>query len=249
MIAFRWSPGSPEPLLLLGNRDEFHARPSAPLAWWEGGRILAGRDLQAGGTWLGVSRSGRVAAVTNVRQPGPVRTGAPSRGRLPVRFLAGDLPAEAFLDGLRVETAGDNPFNLLLFDGHTLLGYERRHDRILRFAPGVHAVSNGDFDEPWPKVETLKAALVEGASREEALLALLADARTFPDDKLPHTGVPLAVERALSPVFVDTPGYGTRAATVVRIGVDRIQVVEQGFTAGRPGLRSREGFVRDTETP
>ena len=245
LIAVRWRPGSPEPLLLLGNRDEFYDRPSAPLGWWEGERLLAGRDLRAGGTWLGVTRDGRCAALTNFRQPGPPRPEAPSRGQLPARFLEGGLSAAAFLAVLRGEAGRYNPFNLLLFDGGILLGYQSRNDRVVPLAPGLHILSNGDFDEPWPKAEALRERLAGADPGDEAaLLALLEDDHPFEEARLPRTGVPLVWERALSPIFVRTPAYGTRASTLVRIGRETVAVTERRFGAGGPEGALGFGFAR-----
>ena len=241
VVGFQWHPGSQEPLLVLGNRDEFYDRPTTPLAWWEGGRILAGRDLQAGGTWLGVTRTGRAAVLTNFRDPTLIRPNGPSRGQLPVRFLESDASAAGFLESLRPEAASYSPFNLLLYHGAELLGYESRHDRVVRFEPGLHAVSNGDFDEPWPKVEAVRAVLAAAAEDDEALLHALEDDRPCVEDQLPHTGVSLAWERALSPLFIRTPTYGTRASTALRVGRTQIAILERTFTAqGRQGERRFE---------
>jgi len=242
VIAFLWRPAGPVPLIVAANRDEFYGRPTAPLAWWEGKRILAGRDLQAGGTWLGVARDGRFAAITNHRNPGLTRPDRASRGQLPVRFLEGRRTAATFLEQLRPEAADHNPFNLLLFDGHELLGFESCQDRVVPLPPGIHAVSNGDFDEPWPKVEAMKAGLAAQVDDDEALLALLGDARPFVDDCLPRTGVPLELERALSPAFIRLPDYGTRASTIVRLGRDAMAVLEQRFTFDGPEARTEVRF-------
>ena len=235
LIGFRWAPGTAEPLLLLANRDERYDRPAAPLGWWPGGRILAGRDLRAGGTWLGVSPDGRCAVLTNFRRPGLPHPEAPSRGRLPVRFLEGDRPAGVFLEVLRGEAGRYNPFNLLVFDGQDLLGYQSRDGRMIAFDAGLHLLSNGDFDEPWPKAEALRERLAGADPGDEAaLLTLLEDDRPFEDARLPRTGVPLDWERALSPIFVRTPAYGTRASTLVRIGRETVSVTERRFGAGGP---------------
>jgi uncharacterized protein with NRDE domain len=234
VIAFHWRPDGPVPLLVAANRDEFYDRPTAPLAWWEGGRILAGRDLWSGGTWMGVSRDGRFAAVTNFRDPLQARKDAPSRGFIPLRFLEEGGSAAAFLGWLRKEAPRYAPFNVFVYDGVELLAYESRHDRNPPLAPGLHAVSNGDFDEPWPKVEALKAGLAGGDMDNGALLAMLGDARVYPDARLPSTGVPIEWERTLSPVFVRTPTYGTRASTILRLGRRRVIMLEQRFGAGGP---------------
>ena len=244
LIAFQWQPEGPVPLILAGNRDEFYARPTAPMAWWAGGRILAGKDLKASGTWLGVAKDGRFAALTNFRDPRLTKTDRASRGQLPVRFLEGNAAVGTFLEQLRGEVDQYNPFNLLLFDGLDLLAYESRHDRIVPFAPGIHAVSNGDFDGPWPKVEALKAGLASALEDDEALLNLLGEAQPFPDDRLPSTGVSIEWERSLSPAFVRSPTYGTRASAVVRLGRDTVSILEQGFSPEGPQGRTEFQFQR-----
>ena len=244
LIAFQWQLERPVPLFVVGNRDEFYDRPTAPLAWWEGGGILAGRDLKAGGTWLGVTLEGRFAALTNYRDPGLTKPDRASRGQIPLRFLEGGQPGRAFLDEFREEALHYNPFNLLLFDGKELLGYESHHDRVRSFTPGIHVLSNGDFDAPWPKAEALKAGLASAQDDDETLLTLLRDTRPFGDDRLPNTGVPLEWERALSPAFIHTPTYGTRASTILRLGRESVSVLEQCFTFEGPGERSALGFQR-----
>jgi uncharacterized protein with NRDE domain len=244
IIAFHWQPDGPVPLVLAANRDEFYERPTAPLAWWEGGRILAGRDLRAGGTWLGVTPEGRLAAITNYRNPAQSQPDRASRGLLPVAFLEGNLGARAFLEQLATQASHYNPFNLLLFDGMDLLGYESRHAAVVPFTAGIHAVSNGDFDEPWPKVEGLKLGLATGLEDDEALLARLGEAEPFADGRLPHTGVPIAWERALSPAFVRTPTYGTRTSTILRLGRESVSILEQRYSETGPEGRSRFQFQR-----
>jgi uncharacterized protein with NRDE domain len=214
------------------------------MAWWEGRRILAGRDLEAGGTWLGVTPDGRFAALTNHRDPSKTRPDRATRGQLPVRFLETGQAAADFLEELRPAVGRYNPFNLLVYDGRDLLGFESRHEQVVSFAPGVHALSNGDFNEPWPKAERLRAGLAEGDGDDEALLALLRWAEPFPDERLPSTGVSLAWERALSPAFIRTPTYGTRASTILRLGQDAISLVEQQYSAAGTEGRSEFQFRR-----
>jgi uncharacterized protein with NRDE domain len=247
LIGFHWQPEAAERLLVLGNRDEFYDRPSASMGWWEDGRILAGRDLRADGTWMGVSRTGRFAAITNFRDPAHRKADAPSRGAIPTRFLSENGSAESFLDSLQLEAGLYNPFNLLLLDGQELWGFESRKNHGIRFQPGWHAVSNGDFDEPWPKVEALLTRLAKagGNAENEVLLALLETSQPFEDDRLPRTGVSIEWERALSPIFIRTPTYGTRASTLIRLGRDTVAVTEQRFTAEEKGERSRHVFVLD----
>lgn len=252
LIVWNWQPGSDMPLLLLSNRDEFYDRPCTPLHWWDKapgtagtGSILAGRDGQAGGTWLGISRSGRLAALTNFRQAQPQRPDAPSRGELVADFLNSPLDGPAFLQQLAGRSSVYNPFNLLVFDGRQLLGLESRGERIVALPPGLGGVSNAGFNTPWPKLLRLQDGLRAALEREPLHLLgpaplhhLLHDTTPVPDDALPHTGVPLALERALSPVFVATPRYGTRACSVVQLQRQRATFVEQ--TVGPQGLPIRQ---------
>ena len=235
LIAWNWQPASTTPLLLLANRDEFYARAARPLHWWDNGMILAGQDLQAGGTWLGISRSGRLSALTNYRSPSPARTGTPSRGELVANFLQSDLDSARYLQDLQTHAADYNPFNLLVFDGCALLGLESRGARVVNMSPGIGGVSNADFHTPWPKLRTLTARLRAcedtGDTDTPALLALLQDHTLAPDSELPQTGVPLAMERALSAAFITTPGYGTRASSVVKLGENRAEFTELSFDA------------------
>ena len=233
LIAWNWQPDSSTPLLLIANRDEFYARPTAPLAWWVDAQILAGRDLQAGGTWLGVSQSGRLAALTNHRNPADMRTDAPSRGELVSTFLSGDMSAQDYLAQLAPQAANYNPFNLLVYDGSSLLGLESRNERIVNFEAGVGAVSNADFETPWPKLAALKsrlrAVLDRGEVDDAQLLDMLYDRSLAADGDLPSTGIPLDLERSLSATFVHLPDYGTRACSLVRMDRNVVRFVEQSF--------------------
>jgi uncharacterized protein with NRDE domain len=245
LIAWSWQPGTAQPLLLLANRDEFYARPSQAMHWWNGGQVLAGRDLAGGGTWLGVSRSGRVAALTNYRDPANFRADAPSRGALVANFLQGTLSAANYVDSILPTVGRYNGFNLLVFDGIQLLGLESRHARMLELGAGIGAVSNADFFSPWPKLEKLRTGLaqaVEGTppDQDHALWDLLCDAEAAPDELLPQTGIPLERERALSTAFIATPDYGTRASTLLKIHAGGISVEERRFeAAGRLAGTSR----------
>lgn len=236
------------PLVIAANRDEFFARAAAPMAWWQAGdtELLAGRDLSAGGTWFGLTRAGRLALLTNVREPGRQLADAPSRGALVVDWLTATLDAPDFAATLK---PGYNGFNLVTADllqdrWHWL---SNRADAPLALAPGIHALSNAALDTPWPKTTGLKAALAaalrQATSAEQLaddLLAALADATPAGDADLPDTGVGLARERLLSPRFVRMPDatrpdittYGTRCSTVlVREAHGATTLVERSITA------------------
>ena len=242
LIAFAWKAHSAHRLLLVANRDEFHARAATPLGWWKDHNapdVLAGRDLQEGGAWLGVSRSGRLAAVTNVRGPDAAQRKPLSRGQLVADFLRGDESSSAFSDRIEHEAQAYGGFNLLVYDG-TELRYLTNRPRFLSedVAPGVHALSNAQLDTPWPKARAAHAAMdrvvaraePDEAADEALLLATMAARTAAPDEALPLTGVSLEMERMLSPPFIQSGAYGTRCTSFVRIGLDgHVRFLERRF--------------------
>jgi uncharacterized protein with NRDE domain len=233
LIAWNWQPASSCPLLLLGNRDEFYARPTLPLHAWDDGQVLAGRDELAGGTWLGLSRKGRVAALTNFRDIGNIQKGAPSRGALVANFLQSEGSAMDYLQAVSKSSNQFNAFNLLVFDGQQLLGLESRHNKIVHMQAGIGAVSNADFFTPWPKLEKLRQGLADlkepQLDDDDALWQLLSDSHPALDAHLPDTGIGLARERALSPAFIRTPDYGTRASTLLRFSRSGYRIEERAY--------------------
>ena len=247
LIAWHWQPDHETPLLLLGNRDEFYARPTQSLQWWSDMPVLAGRDLQAGGTWLGVNRRGQLAALTNYRDPLNNRGNAPSRGALVTDFLTGDWSSSAYLNELAGRCADYNPFNLLVFDGQQLMGLESRHARVRAMAPGTGAVSNADFDTPWPKLSrlhgSLEAAIATQLTTDTELLTWLHNDQPARDVDLPSTGLDVALERALSAAFINTPSYGTRASSIVRIGRHEVSFREESFHAAGLIASERQVFT------
>lgn len=233
LIAFSFTPGRERHLLLAANRDEFHERPARSMSWWRWPQgPLAGRDERAGGTWLAVGPDGRWAAVTNFRDPrseGARR----SRGELPSQFLAGDLAPEAFVRRVHDRRADYGPFNLLAGDRATLwYGSSRASPAVV--APGVHALSNGLLDEPWPKTRRVAKALGGLASAEavdaDRLFELMNDRESAPPEQLPDTGVGVELERFLSPPFIVGERYGTRCTSILALGA-RSRVAERRFDA------------------
>ncbi len=220
VLAFAWRAHPRWPLVVAGNRDELHARPAAPLDRWEApGHLIAGRDLQSGGTWLGVSEQGRFAVITNLRGYGPPLPGRTSRGALVTGLLGGSAPFDQ-IDAVGLD--GFNPLNLIFADGDDAWFLSNRPEALhSRLAPGVYGLSNGALDEPWPKTLQLKAHLldwiVKGDKGPEALLDALGD------EQLPEAGIAPALpsdvplEPALSPIFIRNSVYGTRCSTVVAI--------------------------------
>lgn len=220
LMAFAWQAGK-HPLTLLGNRDEFHARPTRAADFWsEEGLpdLFAGKDLDAGGTWLGVTRDGRFAALTNIRAPGAVA--APrSRGRLALDYLASSIAPDTYLQQLADDADQYGGFNLIVGDADQLWYFNSREKQAEQIGPGVYGLSNGRLDSNWPKQQRLRDDLAGDPDGDPAtLLELLADARTYPDLELPETGVRLELERALSAAFIIGEEYGTRASTLLRLG-------------------------------
>lgn len=232
LIVFAWRPGHAQPLIVAANRDEFYARPTLPLAQWpDAPHVYAGRDQEAGGTWLGVSADGRFAALTNIRDPHqpPARK---SRGELVARFLSGSLPIDEYLaevNGRSIEYAG---FNLLVGTREEMWHYNANHTEPARLEAGVYGLSNAGLDTPWPKLLKAKAALSQALDdpHPHVLLELLSDPLTAPFAELPDTGVGLATESLLSSVFIASPTYGTRASTALIVNADGTRwMVERSF--------------------
>lgn len=246
-IFFSWQECADFPLIVAGNRDEFLERPTAPAALWDDGSgVLAGRDLRSQGTWMGVTGSGRLATVTNFREPGHYIAGAPSRGALPLAFLQGEASPGDFLAGVQRQAERFNGFNLVVGDGSSLWYFGNRGGALRELGPGSYGLSNHLLDTPWPKVvrgravfEGIVERLGQRALEERlvaALLDLLADDQVAADDVLPETGLPLDWERALSALFIRHGAYGTRTSTVVLGRADgSLRFVEKGHLTGLVG--------------
>ena len=219
IVLFDWQPDSPTPLRVAANRDEFHARPAQAARWR--GDIFCGLDLTAGGTWLGIHRNGRFAVVTNYREPITDRQpGERSRGLLPTAFLESRQTPENFAHALASEQAHYGAFNLLVGTPDSLWYLGNRGAPPQPVAPGLHGLSNGLMDDPWPKVlrgkQRLADAIASGGTLEQ-LLGVVND-RYQPDDTvLPDTGVGRELERLVAPVFIQSPAYGTRASSAVEL--------------------------------
>ncbi|HZN23516.1 MAG TPA: NRDE family protein [Burkholderiales bacterium] len=224
------------PLIVAANRDESYSRPAAPAGFWDDDpRVCAGRDLQHGGTWLGLSKEGRFAAITNYRQRPRSARGEHSRGKLTRDFLTGaQLPARYVRD-VEHRAAAYTGFSLIVGDLNELWFYSNRGNGPQRITDGVHGLSNHLLDEPWPKVRggiaALQSLLHAGeAELTQTLFRVLADRAPAPDHLLPSTGLELERERAVSAAFIPGATYGTRASTVVLVGADgRVVFLERRF--------------------
>jgi uncharacterized protein with NRDE domain len=235
LIVFAWQLVPGMPLIAAANRDEFYDRPATPAAWWEDHpQVYAGRDLRGGGTWMGITREGRFAAITNIRAPSRKRTDAPTRGRLVADYLAGQTTAERYIHQIEADAQAFKGFNLLVGDATGLIWFsngaadDQRNAQPL--APGIYGLSNGTLDSPWPKVLRTRAQfaslLCQGAP-ESAYFEMLADTTRYPEGTLPRTGISIEREVVLSAARIESSDYGTRASTLVRLYSDKSAVLHE----------------------
>ena len=238
LILFSYRRHPAYPLIIAANRDEFYERPTAPASFWDDQPdILAGRDLRDGGTWLGITRSGRMAAITNYRDPRILKDNAPSRGELVSGFLLGDATPDEYIQGIKSHADRYNGFNLLMGDGKGLFHFSNKTGVFSEILPGTHGISNHLLDTPWPKVERGRSRLADVLSGREPspneLFDILADT-SHPDDReLPDTGIGIEWERLLSSVFIRSDIYGTRSSTVLLVDHEgTVRFIERSFTAG-----------------
>ncbi len=239
-------------LLIAANRDERYDRPAAPLGFWQDHPdALGGRDLEAGGSWLAVTRTGRFAAVTNLRSTGVPSPSLRSRGELVVDFVTGRMPPQEYLEAVTARRGEYRDFNFLAGEGATVAYGGSRLSAPRMLPPGVYGLSNADLDTPWPKVVRARTRastllVAEEPISPDPLFELLSERAAAPDAELPDTGIGLPWERALSPAFIVTPEYGTRASTVVILREDGLlEVAERSFGPGGR-LLGEERFRLDT---
>ncbi|RKQ15489.1 NRDE family protein [Ureibacillus endophyticus] len=241
------------PFILVANRDEAYSRPTKAAHFWDDQpSILAGRDLLQMGTWLGIAKNGRFAAVTNFRDP---KEGAKpkSRGEIVTNFLTGSEDIGAFIENLRANRSLYGGYNVLLWDGGEFVHYNNRLDEVNTIQPGTHSLSNCSLNTPWSKVEKAKSKLEEHASQNndinvEDLFAIVADSEIAEDHLLPDTGVGLELERRLSAMFIKMPNYGTRNSTVVLVdNENKVTFVERTFRDGEFQFDTRFEFVIEGE--
>lgn len=227
-------------LIIAANRDEFYKRPSAPVGFWnDNPDILAGRDLVGMGTWLGITKSGRIAALTNYRDPEEDSSNKQSRGHIVKDFLESELPAEDFFNQLKNKKGAYSGFNFIAGTPEEFYYYSNIQDNITNVSMGTHGLSNEFLDTPWPKVvkgkQRLAAYVRQNTTIEtDPLFDIITDAEEAPDEELPDTGVGLNFERKLSPLFIKTPEYGTRCSTVLLVDRhDQVTFVERRFNKGK----------------
>lgn len=244
ITVFRWSPDDDTSLLLAANRDEFFERPTQEMHWWPSGQVLAGRDLRANGAWMGLTRQGRFALITNIRNPAMRKHGAPSRGHIVQQFLESSATPAAFLSDLGHRAQEFEGFNLLCGS----LAARQNHRELWflnsveaqpkRLAAGIFALSNASLDTSWPKVVRIKQGMRHALAasnletRDQRLLRLLSNNTKAEKRDLPNTGIAREIEYDLSSIFIRRPGYGTRASSLVRVEKHNASVVELTYAEG-----------------
>lgn len=221
-------------VIIAANRDEYYERPSESLNFWKDNpNILAGRDLKHFGTWLGITRDGRFSAVTNYRDPNSVKEGRPSRGLLVKGYLEADVKPDDYLNEIKKHAMEYNPFNLIVGDREELWYYSNRANDIKKLSSGIYGLSNHLLDTPWPKVRKVKSGIKkvieQGDVDVDKIFYLLKDKTIPPDEELPDTGVGYEKERMLSPIFIQSPDYGTRSSSVILIEKNIIHFFEQNY--------------------
>tara|TARA_R110002124_G_scaffold134129_1_gene296760 strand:+ start:10714 stop:11496 length:783 start_codon:yes stop_codon:yes gene_type:complete len=249
LIVFSYKTHPTYKLILAANRDELYERPTRAAQFWnEEGfpDILAGKDLKANGTWMGISKSGKWGALTNYRDPKNIKENAPTRGRLVLDFLKSEVSGKEYVSEVKNEAKEYNGFNLLLGEKDKLLHYSNESDQITEVSPGVHGVSNALLDTSWPKIDQAKQELKKVTSSEkfdkEELFQILKNPEKAPDDKLPSTGIPYEWEKAISSIFIKTDNYGTLCSTLLLIDYDG----NAAFTERRYDAESSEIVEENT---
>lgn len=224
-------------LIFAANRDEFYNRPTEQAEFWKDHpELLAGKDLQAGGTWMGITKQGRFAAITNFRDLKNNRNDAPSRGNLTLDFLISDITPGEYYNKLKPTLKEYNGFNLLIGNVDELYYFSNKTESLQKLEPGIHGISNAMLDTPWPKVEKSKLQLKRLIKYQNIhpweVLNILDDTSPAKDEELPDTGVGLELERALSSIFIQSERYGTRSSTIVTVDKhNTVRFVEKTYFA------------------
>lgn len=251
LILFAYKVHPNYPLILAANRDEFYDRPATPAHFWHSNaNLLAGKDLQAGGTWMGMTRGGKFAALTNYREPKSLKPAAPSRGGIVLDFLLSSETTQNYLKKLANSQIPYNKFNLLIGSVSSLFYYSNVTQQVEQVTPGIHGLCNHLLDTPWPKVLKGKSGLRDlikeyQEPKPEKLLALLSDTAPAPITELPDTGVDPEIESMLSSIFIKTSTYGSRASTILWVdNKNKVNFMEITFNSqNATGFRRSYQFV------
>jgi len=248
LIVFSYKSHEKYPLILAGNRDEFYKRPAKEAHFWNTTPpVLAGKDLKAGGTWLGISSAGEMGALTNFRDLNNPRQREKSRGELIPEVLLNGEPIDAKLKSIIQKGHQYDGFNMIAGNIHNLFYLNNITNRFEKLKPGYHGISNAFLNTPWPKVEKAKKEFNNIISRnkmdEEAIFTLLKNRESYPHEELPDTGLTPEMEKAVSSIFIDTHNYGTRCSTLLMIDrYDAVTFIERTYSAGENKIESQKRF-------
>ncbi len=247
LIVFAYKHHPKYKFIFAANRDEFYDRPSEQAAFWkEHPYLLAGKDLKAGGTWMGITKQGRFAAVTNFRDMRNIKEDAPSRGKLTLDFLTGSLSAEEYYNKIKPALNSYNGFNLILGTVDDIYYFSTHTEGLQKLEPGIYGLSNAVLNTEWFKVKRSKKFLSNILKQDEIhpweLLSLLNDPVKAKDEELPDTGIGLEWERVLSSIFIQSENYGTRCSTAVIVdNENNVRFAEKTFF-GSPGVFSNKDY-------
>lgn len=238
------------PLLLLANRDEFYMRPTRNAQFWTPElhpEILAGKDLQAGGTWLGITKTGKWAALTNYRDIRNIKPNAPSRGEIVLHLLQTNISPEKYLMQISKNAKEYNGFNLLVGDKTGIFHYSNESDKITVIEDGIYGLSNALLNTPWPKLQSAKNELAkcihENNLTPSSLFGILNNENLADDSQLPQTGLSVEMERAVSPIFIKTEKYGTRCSSILMIDKSgKVNFIERSFIPGQKTVAAEQSF-------
>lgn len=236
-ILFSWKQHPEYQLILAANRDEFYRRAAAPAQFWEENpSLFGGKDLVGGGTWLGITKTGRFAALTNYRDLDMIDEDAPSRGRLTMDFLEGSMSPNSYLETISQSDTIYNPYNLLVGDKQDLAYYSNIQKEIRLLQPGLYGLSNALLDDPWPKViegkEKLQKTMESTDLSLDSLMDFLENKEMAPDEELPHTGIPFQMEKGMSALFIELPAFGTKCSTAVLMNTQEVGIREKTYPIG-----------------
>ena len=238
----------PDYKLIFGaNRDEFYERPSSAAHYWKDEPILAGKDLKEGGTWCGITKNGRFAAITNYRNIKAIKKDAVSRGKIVTDYLTGTSSPELYSKGLADSANQYNGYCLIFGNQSDLFFFSNQNKKLVKLDSGIHGLSNHLLDSPWFNVrrgkELLKQVIEKGDNLAADLFTILSDKTISPKDELPDTGLEKDIEEKISSIFVETPDYGTRSSTVILINQkDNVTFIEKSLEAHKDWITSKFNF-------
>jgi uncharacterized protein with NRDE domain len=250
LIVFAYKMAPDIPFIFAGNRDEFYARPTETAHVWNTDpNIIAGKDKKAGGSWLGISETGKVSAITNYRDMSNIKPNAPSRGHIVKNALTSTLSTENFLTGLKSDAEAYNGFNLIAGDVKTLYYFNNQNMKIEELQPGIYSLSNALLNTSWPKSDWAKERFTEivnsGDMSSSKLFSMLKKSETYPLKSLPETGLDNEMEKAVSAVFIQTAEYGSRSSTVMKLFNDQsFYFEERTYKAGTKKMSSKQVYTK-----